>query len=280
MAESAEILRSPEQQVFHPDSNATCPMADMADLQCVEKAFESATRSLGKKIIPIAYMNTSSEVKAFCGRHEGLICTSSNAQKAFKWAFDRGEAVMFVPDEHLGVNTADALDIPSGQRMLYDPGKTEEENARNLHDGVRLILWKGYCHVHTWFTPSHIEKARQEHPGAAVIVHPECPREVVALADHSGSTAFIRRFVEKAPRGSTIVIGTEMNMVEFLRYQYGSEKTVLPLSRSFCPNMFKINLQNLVETLENIESPRFRVHVDPVIREQALIALNRMLELA
>lgn len=280
MAESAEILRAPHQKVFHPDTNATCPMADMANLQAVQEAYDLATKTLGKKIIPVAYMNTSSEIKAFCGKNGGLICTSSNAQKAFQWAYDRGDAVMFVPDEHLGVNTADALKIPMGERAFYDPKQTIDENLPRLNDATRLILWKGFCHVHTWFTPEHIRKAREEHPDATVIVHPECPREVVAEADHNGSTAFIRKHIEQAAAGSTTLIGTEMNMVEFLRHQYGRDKTILPLSRSFCPNMFKINLQNLVETLENLESSRNRVHVDSEVKEDSQLALSRMLELA
>lgn len=279
MAESAEILRAPHQEVFHPNSDAGCPMADMADAVAVERAFETAGRATGGKVIPVAYMNTSADVKAFCGRNGGIICTSSNADRAFQWAYDRGDVVLFIPDEHLGRNTADHLGIPEEARTLYDPYRDPDVNNDGMSGKTKLVLWKGYCHVHTWFTTEQIDEVRAEHPQASVIVHPECPREVVAAADQSGSTAVMRRFVENAPKGSTVVVGTEMNMVTFLQHQFGRDKTILPLSRSFCPNMFKINLDHLIETLENLSSDRFRVHVPDDIKNEARIALERMLDL-
>jgi len=279
MAESAEILRSKHQTVFHPNSDAGCPMSDMADAIAIERTFVKAQETLKKKIIPIAYMNTSADIKAFCGRNSGLICTSSNATKAFQWAYDRGDVVFFIPDEHLGTNTADALKIPMHERALFDPFRSFQDNESLLTEKTRLLLWKGYCHVHTWFTPEHLRVARQKHPEAQIIVHPECPREVVALADYSGSTAFMHRFVKEADPGSTLIVGTEMNMIDFLQHQFGREKTILPLSRSFCPNMFKISLSNLIETLENLDNDRFRVRVHDQIKKDAKIALTRMLEL-
>jgi len=279
MAESADILRSPHQSVFHPCRGAGCPMADMADIEEVERAFDLAGKAIGKKVIPVAYMNTTSEVKAFCGRMGGLVCTSSNAHKAFKWAFERGDAILFLPDEHLGMNTADLLKIPMQQRVLYDPSREHDENMARMTASTRLILWKGYCHVHTYFTTEQIAEARKEEPGAAVVVHPECPREVVSMSDYSGSTAFMHRFIEDAPEGSTTVVGTEINMVEYLNHRYGGSKTVLPLARSLCPNMYKINLGNLRETLENLSTDSFRVDVDPATKKHARTALSRMLEI-
>lgn len=279
MAESAEILRAPQQEVFHPNPDAGCPMADMADAVAVERAFEAAGRATGGKVIPVAYMNTSAGVKAFCGRNGGIICTSSNADRAFRWAYDQGDVVLFIPDEHLGRNTADSLGIPEEARTLYDPYRDADDIKEDMSVRTKLVLWKGYCHVHTWFTTEQIDEMRIEHPEALVIVHPECPREVVAAADQSGSTAVMHRFVKDAPKDSTVIVGTEMNMVAFLQHQYGRDKTVLPLSRSFCPNMFKINLDHLIETLENLSSDRFRVHVPDEIKSDARIALERMLDL-
>lgn len=279
MAESAEILRRSDQRVYHPNSDAGCPMSDMAEPLAVERAYELVCRKTSKKVIPVAYMNTSSEVKAFCGRHNGLICTSSNATKAFRWAFDQGDVVFFIPDEHLGTNTANQLGIPVEERALYDPLRDDEGNENRLNSQTRLVLWKGYCHVHTWFSPEQIKEAKAAHPEATVVVHPECPEEVVALADHTGSTAFMHRFIEEAPEGSTTIIGTEINLVEFLRHQYGSGKKILPLSRSFCPNMYKVNLEYLRTTLETVQTDRFLVTVPDEIKEEARIALNRMLDL-
>ncbi|MHC4941816.1 MAG: quinolinate synthase NadA [Planctomycetota bacterium] len=281
MAESAEILRTPEQRVFHPSALAGCPMSDMADFVAVEKAHHLASETLKKKVVPVAYMNTSAEVKAFCGRNGGIICTSSNAEKAFQWAYDRGEAILFIPDEHLGTNTANRLNIPLEARSVFNPLRESDENSALMSRDTRLILWKGYCHVHTWFTTEQVREVREQFPDAKIIVHPECPEEVVALADHSGSTAFMHRFIaEEAAEGSTTIVGTEINMVEFLRHQYGENKTILPLSRSFCPNMYRINLKNLRETLESLEEDRFQVSVPQDIKKDARIALNRMLELA
>lgn len=279
MAESADILRQPNQKVFHPHSGAGCPMADMADIEEVESAHEKAGRITGKKVIPVAYMNTSSEVKAFCGRKDGIVCTSSNASKAFQRAFDRGGVVLFLPDEHLGTNAADVLKIPEGDRVVFDPFLPDGEADSLIRKNTRLVLWKGYCHVHTWFTPEIVQEARDRFPNARIVVHPECPREVVALADQNGSTAFMHRYAKEAPAGSLTLIGTEINMVEYLRHQYGGDKEILPLSRSFCPNMFKINPKNLRETLENLSEERFLVNVDPEVKKDAKKALSRMLEL-
>ena len=280
MAESAGILRASHQRVYHPNPDAGCPMADMARADEVERAFTLVSERTGRRVVPVTYMNSGADVKAFCGRNGGLVCTSSNADRAFRWAYERGEVVLFVPDEHLGTNTADRMGIPEEARLLYDPSLPEGENEERISTRTRLVLWKGYCHVHTWFTPEDVRRARVTHPEAEVIVHPECPREVTALADGVGSTAFILRRVESAAPGSTLVVGTEINMVAYLQHRFGADKKILPLARSFCPNMFKIRISLLRETLENLSEDDFRVEVDPRTAEDARVALHRMLELA
>lgn len=280
MAESAEILRSPNQIVYHPHNRAGCPMADMASLDDVEKAFESIAKQTGKKIIPVAYMNTSSEVKAFCGKNGGLICTSSNADKAFKWAYDKGDLILFLPDEHLGNNTANKLNISIEERALWDPSAENGLNAPEVNSATKLVLWKGHCHVHTWFTPEMVDMARDKYPGAKVVVHPECPSGILAKADASGSTAFMLNYVRDAAEGDTLVVGTEINMVKYLEAEFGSRKKVLPLDWSFCPNMYKINLENLRDNLRSLDQETFRVEVASDIKENAKIALTRMLEIS
>ncbi len=280
MAESAAILGSEGQSVFHPDRRAGCPMADMASLEEAELAFEETASRTGGKVIPLVYMNSTAEVKAFCGRNGGLVCTSSNAGQAMKWAFERGDTVLFMPDEHLGVNTSDALGIPESARTIFDPTSDGGGEGFQPDPSTRVVLWKGYCHVHTFFTPEQMEQARTEHPGCLLVVHPECPSPVTALADGVGSTSKIVSFVDEAPDGATIVVGTEINLVERLALQYEGKKRVLPLARSFCPNMFKINLFNLRETLENLDTPQFEVAVPDAVAADSRKALQRMLEVS
>jgi quinolinate synthase len=255
-------------------------MADMASLEDVERAHAMARETLGKKVIPVAYMNTSSKVKAFCGREGGIICTSSNARRVFEWAFQRGEVILFIPDTHLGTNTANALGIQRKERAIFNPAFSTDQNRTYLNENTRVILWEGFCHVHTWFTAEDIRKARETHPEGRIVVHPECPENLIALSDYNGSTAFMHRFAREAPEGSTTLIGTEIHMVNFLRHHYGRGKTLLPLARSFCPNMYRINLQNLRDTLENLSNDQYLVRVDDEIKENARVALNRMLEVA
>ncbi len=283
MAESAAILARPGQTVFIPDPRAGCPMADMADISDVEKAW-SEIGQVGNpgKIIPLNYVNSEAELKAFCGRNGGACCTSSNAEKLFKWAFSQGEKIFFFPDEHLGRNTSHRLGLSENDLLLYQPemklgGATPEQIRR-----AKVILWKGYCHVHTFFKVEDITKARQAFPSARIIVHPETPREVVELADATGSTEQIIKYVESQPKGSTIVVGTEIHLVERLAAQEKGKHTVVALARSACPNMYKINLANLALTLERIEQGEKywvgRVAVPEPTRSEAKVALERMLE--
>lgn len=277
MAESAAILAGENQIVQHPDPTAGCPMADMADLEDVERAWTQITEICGQEVIPVVYVNSSADVKAFVGRWGGATCTSSNALKLFKWAYSQKEKLLFLPDQHLGINTANVMGIPRDERIVWD--FTQPELGGNSEEDIKrakLILWSGHCHVHTWFTVDHILKARRRYPDGKIVVHPECVEDVVNLADYNGSTAFIVRFVEEAPPGSTTVIGTEINLVSRLAYE-NPDKTVVELSRSLCPNMYKINLRNLLYTLEHPGEVNV-VEISDEVKYYASLALNRMLE--
>ena len=278
MAESAAILAQDHQRVTHPDTDAGCPMADMADLSQVEECWSIISKALpDDSIVPITYMNSSAAIKAFCGTHGGLVCTSSNSGQAFKWAFQRYDKILFLPDEHLGRNTANAMDIPRSETILWDP--TLPGGGVNIDDlkTAKVILWKGYCHVHTYFRPEHVHRAKALFPGARIIVHPECPEEVVALADETGSTGYINREVANAPAGSIFIIGTEINMVTRLGMEH-PDKIVHPLARSLCPNMFKVSLNDVLWVLENLGEVNV-VALPDHIKQPAKLALQRMLEL-
>ncbi len=278
MAESAAILAKPNQVVQIPDPKAGCWMADMADSVLLEKAWTEVTNIVEeKKIIPLVYMNSDAHIKAHCGRKNGAICTSSNAPKAFEWAFKQGEKIFFFPDEHLGRNTANALGIPKGETIVWDPEKPLGGNSEKNIIEAKVILWKGYCLVHTRFTADEIKDMRGKYPEAKIVVHPECTQEVVALSDAVGSTSFIVNYVKNAEPGSIIIIGTEINLVERLGLEH-EDKTIIPLKKSLCPNMFKINLENLLHTLENIGKVNI-VNVENRIKKDAGLALGRMLTL-
>lgn len=281
MAESARVLARPDQTVQHPDLHAGCPMADMADLAQVERAWEVLTHlQAPRRLVPITYMNSNVELKAFCGRHGGSVCTSSNAEKVLNWAYGRGDTVLFFPDEHLGRNTGHTLGMAQDAIALWDPARADsltlsEEAALGASP---LVVWKGHCHVHTYFTVDHVRQARERHPGAHVIVHPECRREVVAAADSAGSTeAIVRRAVHAKPH-ETIVVGTEMNLVTRLAGM-APQAHIVPLAASVCPNMARINPANLLWTLDHLGEAGL-VTLDPAMSAQAHEALERMLRLA
>ncbi len=279
MAESAAVLSQPHQTVQIPDMDAGCWMADMADIVMVERAWKEVSKVVDTaSITPIVYMNADASIKAFCGRNEGLVCTSSNADAAFKWAFDRREKIFFFPDEHLGRNTGHKMGLKPDEMILWDPEKPLGGNTEDDIRKARVFLWKGYCLVHTRFTTEQIEMKRKEFPDARIIVHPECTREVVAESDASGSTSYIVTYVDQAPSGSTIVIGTEINLIERLALEY-PDKNVIPLHRSLCPNMYKISPENLLQVLENIGELNV-VTVPEQIKNDARVALDRMLTLA
>ena len=284
MAETADILTSPDQNVLLPNMAAGCSMADMATASQVEQSWEALKYVLGttENVVPITYMNSAAAIKAHCGKNGGLVCTSSNADKAFDWALERGEKILFLPDQHLGRNTAIAKGIPEDSIKVWDPnlpmGGLEEEE---IHKAT-LLLWKGHCSVHTRFTTEHIDDARKRNPLTTVVVHPECTREVVDAADMSGSTEFILKTVTDAPPGTSWGIGTEVNMVKRLA-DNNPDKDIFCLDPIVCPcaTMYRIHPAYILWVLEGILAGIAinRIEVEPGHKRDSLIALNRMLHL-
>ena len=298
MAETADILSSPDQAVILPNLAAGCSMADMATIDQVEQCWDELMSVLGdgtdaagtdavgtdgegkQPVIPVTYMNSSAAIKAFCGRNGGIVCTSSNAETVLEWAFARGQRVVFFPDQHLGRNTAKAMGISESEMPLWRPhlalgGNTAEE----LRD-AKVILWNGFCSVHKRFTVDQIERARADYPGVRVIVHPECPAPVVEAADGAGSTEYIRKQVEAAAPGEVLAIGTEINLVNRLQQQR-PDLTIFCLDPVVCPcsTMYRIHPAYLAWTLESLiagEQPN-RITVDGAVAEHSRVALERML---
>lgn len=277
MVESARMLARDEQRVYHPNDRAGCPMADMANRDLVEQAWaDLEARGLATRTVPVTYMNSDADLKAFTGRHGGIVCTSSNAERVYDWAFSRGERIIFYPDEHLGRNVGNRKGLRREEMVIWDPrlplgGLTEEQVAR-----AKVLLWKGYCHVHTHFTVEDVARARERWPGVRVMVHLECTEEVVAAADYAGSTSGMCRIVEQAPPGSVFAIGTEINMIHRLAYDH-PDREVHALSRSLCPNMYRINLYNLHDMMRDLESAQ-PVTLPEQIRRDGRLALDRMLQ--
>lgn len=280
MAESADILSDESKNVYLPNPLAGCPMADMAEMADVLEAWKCLEDIGGREnIMPISYMNTAAGLKAFTGRNGGLICTSSNAAAALKWAFERRERVFFFPDQHLGYNTGIKYGLKPEEMVIWDFSREEGGLTKDQLARAKIILWKGHCHVHTNFTAEHVRKVREEYPGVKVIVHPECPHEVVRAADADGSTSFIVDFVKKAPSGSTIAIGTEINLINRMAHKY-PDKKIIELSGTTCPvcaNMYRTTLNDLAYCLENYEDMK-PIKVGEPNRSDALLALEKMLE--
>jgi len=283
MAESADILRRGNQVVVLPDLSAGCSMADMADIGQVEACWSelSGVTDTGK-IIPVTYMNSTAAIKSFTGEHGGSVCTSSNAAAVMKWSFERGEKVLFLPDEHLGRNTAFRMGIPLDQMIVWDPYEELGGNTPQAIAKARVILWKGYCSVHQRFTPQQIAKVRRENPGIRVIVHPECKFEVAQAADEIGSTEGIIRAVKAAPAGSKWAVGTEIHMVNRLSKEL-RDRQVMSLDPSVCvcTTMFRITPVHLLWALENLGAGKVvnQISVDERTRKFARAALDRMLSL-
>lgn len=279
MAEAAAILARPHQTVQIPDMDAGCPMADMANIVSVRKAWDDIAAVVDEKsVIPIVYMNSDAEIKAFCGARGGLVCTSSNTPAAFQWGFDRGEKVFFFPDRHLGTNTANRLGISPDETVVWAADQPFGGLAREDIRKAKLILWDGYCIVHTRFRPEHVTEMRTRHPDAKIVVHPECEKEVVNLADAAGSTSFIVNYVRDAKPGETVIIGTEINLVTRLASEF-PDRNVIELHHSLCANMFKISPERLLYTLNHIGEHNV-VDISREIKSDARKALDRMLELA
>ncbi len=278
MAESAAILAQPHQTVQIPDPRAGCLMADMVGLETVEMAWEELAEVIDTaSLIPLVYMNSEAALKGFCGSRGGSVCTSANAGLALRWSFSRGKKVFFFPDQHLGRNTGYQLGLAPRDMVVWDPEAPLGGNSPEDLRRARLILWDGHCHVHTRFQVEHVLAMRRAYPEARVVVHPECTAEVVALADASGSTGFIVKYVQEASPGDTIIIGTEINLVHRLALEY-PDRRVLDLAYSLCPNMFKITLDKLLTALDHL-GDRHVVTVSKEVREHARVALSRMLDL-
>jgi quinolinate synthase len=283
MAESADILRAEHQKVILPNMTAGCSMADMADIHQVRDCWAFLTRHVPETIIPITYMNSAANLKAFVGERDGAVCTSSNARTVLSWAFDRGQKVLFFPDQHLGRNTALRMGVPPEEMVVWDPWAFAEDVDVEALRRAKVILWKGHCSVHARFTVEEIRRAREEFPGVRVIVHPECEKEVVDAADDFGSTEKIVKVVQEAPAGTQFAIGTEINLVNRLAKQH-PDKLVFCLDPVVCPcsTMYRVHPAYLRWVLDNLLDGRVKnqVIVPEDVKHWARLALDRMLALA
>ena len=290
MAETADMLSRPDQAVILPNLAAGCSMADMADLDMVQDCWEQLEEIFGTEpdsagrapVIPVTYMNSSAALKAFCGEHGGVVCTSSNAATVLRWAFERGQRVLFFPDQHLGRNTAKAMGIRLEQIPVWHPDQLLGGIERNTLLNSRVLLWHGYCSVHKRFTVDQIATARLRHPGVRVIVHPECTMEVVDAADESGSTDYIVKAIAAAREPSTFAIGTEINLVQRLAQQY-PQHTIFCLDSIVCPcsTMYRIHPSYVAWVLEALVGGEVlnRITVPETTAVHARVALERMLAL-
>ncbi|MCX5196862.1 quinolinate synthase NadA [Streptomyces sp. NBC_00249] len=286
MAESADILTSDDQKVVLPDLAAGCSMADMATAEQVAECWDVLTEAgVAGTTVPVSYMNSSADIKAFTGKHGGTICTSSNAKKALEWAFEQGEKVLFLPDQHLGRNTAVRdMGMSLDDCVLYNPHKPNGGLTAEQLRNAKMILWRGHCSVHGRFSVDSVNDVRARIPGVNVLVHPECKHEVVAAADYVGSTEYIIKALEAAPAGSKWAIGTELNLVQRLANRFAAEdKEVVFLDKTvcFCSTMNRIDLPHLVWTLESLAEGNLvnQIQVDKETESFAKLALERMLAL-
>jgi quinolinate synthase len=284
MAESADILSGPHQKVILPDLAAGCSMADMAAADQLELSWRELAEMGASSVVPVTYINSAASIKGFCGEHGGVVCTSSNAAATMRWAWDRGEKLLMLPDQHLGRNTAYKMGVPLEEMVVWDPnevwGGLSPEDVRR----ARLILWKGHCSVHTRFTVQQIARFRREHPEGRVIVHPECTFDVVQAADDSGSTEYIIKTVSSSPEGSVWAIGTEIHLVNRLANQLAPSRTVATLDPfgCLCSTMFRVSPNHLLWVLEGLIDGQ--IHNQIVVAEPtkhwAKVALDRMLTIS
>ncbi len=292
MAETADIVANrPEKlaerngervTVVLPDMAAGCSMADMAAIDQVESCWEELGEVIDTAdITPVTYINSAASLKAFCGRHGGIVCTSSNAAAVLKWAFDRTQRVLFFPDQHLGRNTAKAMGIPLAEMALWNPhADFLGGNTPEILQNAKVLLWQGHCSVHAMFRPEHVDAFRAKYPSIKVLVHPECPMEVVDKSDHSGSTSKIIRTVEEAPAGTKWAIGTELHLVNRLKHEHPEQEIhFLSPVVCMCATMYRIDLAHLCWALENLAAGTLVnvIKVDPETAHHALVALERML---
>jgi len=286
MAESADVLSAPHQQVILPDLAAGCSMADMAEPDQLEMCWSDLEQMLGSTagIVPVTYINSSAAIKAFVGERGGVVCTSSNAAATLKWAWQRGDRILFLPDQHLGRNTAYKLGVRLDEMLVWDPNEIwgGHEPAGVQH--ARMLLWKGHCSVHARFTVRQIEQLRAQHPGLRVIVHPEVPWDVVQAADDSGSTEYIIKTVKESPVGSTWAVGTEIHLVNRLAREVAPDRTVLSLDQfgCLCSTMFRVSPNHLLWVLEGLVDGDVhnRIVVPDAQKHWTKVALDRMLAIS
>ena len=289
MAESADVLSAPHQQVILPDLAAGCSMSDMADPDQLELCWSDLHEMLGSpsarpSVVPVTYINSAAAIKAFVGERGGVVCTSSNAAATLEWAWERGEKILFLPDQHLGRNTAYKLGVPLDDMVVWDPneiwGGLEPDAVKN----ARIILWKGHCSVHTRFSVRQIQNIRTQHPGVRVIVHPEVPWDVVQAADDAGSTEYIIDQVKKSPAGSIWAVGTEIHLVNRLAREVAPERTVLSLDQfgCLCSTMFRVSPNHLLWALEGLQNGEVhnRIVVPDHEKHWTKVALDRMLSIS
>jgi quinolinate synthase len=285
MAESANILGAPHQRVMLPDLAAGCSMADMAAIDQLEMSWDELTAMGATTVVPVTYINSSAAIKGFCGSHGGIVCTSSNATRVMEWAWEQGEKILMLPDQHLGRNTAFfKMGVPLDRMVLWDPDLPEGGVDREALQRARLILWKGHCGVHTRFSTKHIEMFHKTHPNGRVIVHPECTFDVVQAADDCGSTDHIIRTITASPEGSVWAVGTEIHLVSRLAKDLAPARTIVTLDTlgCLCSTMFRISPNHLLHVLEGLVDGEV---INPIVvpeptRRFARVALERMLSLA
>jgi len=284
MAESADVLSLPTQQVILPDLAAGCSMADMAAPEQLEMCWSDLQQMGVGSIVPVTYINSAASIKAFIGERGGVVCTSSNAAATLKWAWERGERVLFLPDQHLGRNTAYKMGVPLDQMVVWDPNEIFGGLDPDQVKKARIILWKGHCSVHTRFTVRQIEQLRAQHPGLRVIVHPEVPWDVVQAADDSGSTEYIIKTVKNSPAGSIWAVGTEVHLVNRLARDVAPDRTVLSLDQfgCLCSTMFRVSPNHLLWTLEGLVAGEVhnRIVVPEAEKHWNKVALDRMLSIS
>ncbi|GAA4188882.1 MULTISPECIES: quinolinate synthase NadA [Microbispora] len=284
MAESADILTGDTQKVVLPDLAAGCSMADMATFSQVEDCWDALEDAgIADRVVPITYMNSSADIKAFCGRNGGAVCTSSNARRALDWAFEQGEKVLFLPDQHLGRNTAVLeMGLSLDDCVVYNPHRPNGGLTQEQLENAKMILWKGHCSVHGRFSEACVDEVRARIPGVNVLVHPECRHEVVTKADFVGSTEYIIKKLEEAPAGSSWAVGTELNLVRRLANRF-PDKTITFLDKTvcYCSTMNRIDLPHLVWALESLAAGQVvnQITVDADTTHWAKVALDRMLAL-
>jgi len=286
MAESADVLSGAHQQVILPDLAAGCSMSDMAAPDQLEQCWADLEQMLGRdaRLIPVTYINSAASIKAFCGEHGGVVCTSSNAAATLKWAWERGEKIVFLPDQHLGRNTAYKMGVPLDQMVVWDPNEIWGGLEPDAVKQARIILWKGHCSVHARFTTRQVEHVRAQHPGVRVIVHPEVPWDVVQAADDSGSTEYIIKTVSESPVGSIWAVGTEVHLVNRLADQMQPDRTVMSLEPfgCLCSTMFRVSPNHLLWILEGLVAGQVnnRIVVPDAQKHWTRVALDRMLSIS